>query len=731
MAFSNFPYTDFHNLNLDWILETTKNLVKTWTDYNTQWESWKDDIQNKFDDLVKYVYDNLHELLSETVAQELQKMYESGQLADIIKPLVDEYARELWDNRVSNEWLLKNNIKFNDFCGVRMTLYSNNETEKVVRDNAKIKQLGFSRLRADAWWDELANYSGSSGYPILGFDKTVSAITNLYNLNFKLDINITSNQNMTSNATKFPTTQDEINSFIDTVTKFVQALYNNNVRDCVRFELWNEPETFGVSTITYCTVAKRFYDSIKAIYNYPVIVGNNSFMPDVLIKDYLQNGLFNYANVYNCHPYTGKTYTESPKRIINRYIEMFSNISYKKDISVMAGEYGFLRSAYKKGYATIQTLDLLNYGFSSANYFALYGNYGVLNDDGSDTQISSDFLALYTQLKDFTFVQCYKNSDNYKILQFIDANENMKYIGYSYTTDIVVVDNKSYTLTTTPTVIDIQDDLNCYKNSYADAYTTLFKMTNVLMSKGQINGKLKTTFNLNGIKDTGLYIYFNGGSDAPVTWLSNDYGMLISVATADYILHIAWSGLSYNLYVNFSPDSGATWRGWRSITNNTYGHNVNVDLNNFTTNGDYSYSGGYTNGPIDSVNDFGQMTISTTQSDVAYVIQTLESIYTGNTYKRAKAQSGWYEWVTLTADHGKDLIHPNLDTTIENGTYSFHGGFYYTGYNNTEFYGILQVYNPTFSKYLIQQYFESVSSQSWWRLGVKGDTITWQKWNNE
>lgn len=26
MAFSNFPYTDFHNLNLDWTLETTKDL---------------------------------------------------------------------------------------------------------------------------------------------------------------------------------------------------------------------------------------------------------------------------------------------------------------------------------------------------------------------------------------------------------------------------------------------------------------------------------------------------------------------------------------------------------------------------------------------------------------------------------------------------------------------------------------------------------------------------------
>ena len=37
MAFSNFPYTDFHNLNLDWVLTTTKDLNTKWDDYYKQW----------------------------------------------------------------------------------------------------------------------------------------------------------------------------------------------------------------------------------------------------------------------------------------------------------------------------------------------------------------------------------------------------------------------------------------------------------------------------------------------------------------------------------------------------------------------------------------------------------------------------------------------------------------------------------------------------------------------
>ena len=51
MAFSNFPYTDFHNLNLDWLLRTVKDLDLKWDDYYTQWNKWQTDVQNYIDNL--------------------------------------------------------------------------------------------------------------------------------------------------------------------------------------------------------------------------------------------------------------------------------------------------------------------------------------------------------------------------------------------------------------------------------------------------------------------------------------------------------------------------------------------------------------------------------------------------------------------------------------------------------------------------------------------------------
>ncbi len=41
MAFSNFPYTDFHNLNLDWLLKSMKDLIAEWESYADYLDEWK------------------------------------------------------------------------------------------------------------------------------------------------------------------------------------------------------------------------------------------------------------------------------------------------------------------------------------------------------------------------------------------------------------------------------------------------------------------------------------------------------------------------------------------------------------------------------------------------------------------------------------------------------------------------------------------------------------------
>ena len=53
MGFDNkYPYTDFHELNLDWILEQMKNLAAAWDEYqqnltgeNGEWPTFKSYIE--------------------------------------------------------------------------------------------------------------------------------------------------------------------------------------------------------------------------------------------------------------------------------------------------------------------------------------------------------------------------------------------------------------------------------------------------------------------------------------------------------------------------------------------------------------------------------------------------------------------------------------------------------------------------------------------------------------
>lgn len=82
MAFSNFPYTDFHNLNLDWLMGTVKDLDTKWDIYYTEWNKWQSDVQNYIDNL-DYIT---------AIDNYLDALQESGELSDIIGTWLTDYG---------------------------------------------------------------------------------------------------------------------------------------------------------------------------------------------------------------------------------------------------------------------------------------------------------------------------------------------------------------------------------------------------------------------------------------------------------------------------------------------------------------------------------------------------------------------------------------------------------------------------------------------------------------
>ena len=76
-----FPYTNFHEMNLTWVIETVKKLVDEWVKMQGDFSN----LQGDFEELKKYVTDYFAKLeIDKEVRKILEEMKTSGELSEII-----------------------------------------------------------------------------------------------------------------------------------------------------------------------------------------------------------------------------------------------------------------------------------------------------------------------------------------------------------------------------------------------------------------------------------------------------------------------------------------------------------------------------------------------------------------------------------------------------------------------------------------------------------------------
>lgn len=94
--FENFPYTNLHDLNLDWVLATIRKLIAEWTAYKLAMDQAFDDLKGQYHELYEYVMNyfenlDLDDAVTAAVRAVLEEMIEDG----TIEELIAEYIKNI------------------------------------------------------------------------------------------------------------------------------------------------------------------------------------------------------------------------------------------------------------------------------------------------------------------------------------------------------------------------------------------------------------------------------------------------------------------------------------------------------------------------------------------------------------------------------------------------------------------------------------------------------------
>ena len=88
MALNNYPYSNFHELNLDWLL-------KQWASKDAEWSKWQADTQAALDSFMNY-FNTLD--VQDEIDNKLDEMYASGELEQIIAEWLNTAKKSRYAN---------------------------------------------------------------------------------------------------------------------------------------------------------------------------------------------------------------------------------------------------------------------------------------------------------------------------------------------------------------------------------------------------------------------------------------------------------------------------------------------------------------------------------------------------------------------------------------------------------------------------------------------------------
>ena len=177
-VFRNFPYSNFHEMNLDEIIKIVREMQDEWNATKTEWASYKDFIDNYFENLD----------VSAEVLEALRTMAETGELNTIIDPTIANEVTEWLSARltVPSDVVIDTSLSIAGACAdAKATGDADIGLSDQIKNSTNINEatMGYT-------W-EVGAFNNSTGEPIINNEYLRS--TNAFNISGYNRIAITNN----------------------------------------------------------------------------------------------------------------------------------------------------------------------------------------------------------------------------------------------------------------------------------------------------------------------------------------------------------------------------------------------------------------------------------------------------------------------------------------------------------------------------------------------------------
>lgn len=94
-VFRQFPYSNFHEMNMDEIIKIVKQMLEDWAQYYDTWDDWKTQVTNEWaamQSFINHYFDNLN--VQTEINNKITSMVNSGEFGRIVDPYVPPAVAE-------------------------------------------------------------------------------------------------------------------------------------------------------------------------------------------------------------------------------------------------------------------------------------------------------------------------------------------------------------------------------------------------------------------------------------------------------------------------------------------------------------------------------------------------------------------------------------------------------------------------------------------------------------